>query len=458
MADTKISALTDGTTAISTDAIPVARAGANKYITPGYIQTMISAAAVFQPIDADLTALAGLTSAADKGIMFTGSGTAAVYALTAAGLALLDDADTAAQRATLFGATTAITGGGTIELGGFTLTVPATGSAALLATANVFTAAQAITIADSGTSTTTTLATLTHNSSGTPAASFGSRLLFNLDSATVDDRNAIALDVTWVTATDASRKSAFSVSSVTAGGALTEVLRVVDPFSLVTLQRQASFNYSELTAANLWITGTSRFQLSCTDSTNGVNITSGLLTAGTGNSANLVLRAGSTFAVHSLLSDTATNTAPATHVFRHNSSGTPAAGYGMLVQTQLQSSTTADQVVTDDTITWVVATHASRTARRVHAIYDTASRETFREEASGTAPMIGFLGAAAVVRQASAALTNNIVASGTTDQFDDFTNLSVYATDAAAIHADIYQLARKMKVIDDALRVYGFLT
>lgn len=36
----------------------------------------------------------------------------------------------------------AFTGGGTLATGGFTLTVPATGTAALLATANVFTAAQ----------------------------------------------------------------------------------------------------------------------------------------------------------------------------------------------------------------------------------------------------------------------------------------------------------------------------
>lgn len=58
-------------------------------------------AGLYQPLDADLTSIASLTGAANKMLYATGASTWALADLTAAGRALLDDADTSAQRTTL---------------------------------------------------------------------------------------------------------------------------------------------------------------------------------------------------------------------------------------------------------------------------------------------------------------------------------------------------------------------
>jgi hypothetical protein len=75
-----------------------------------------------QAYDAELAAIAGLTSAADKGIQFTGSGTAAVFDLTTAGKALLDDVDASAQRTTLGLGTIATQNANSVTLTGGTIT------------------------------------------------------------------------------------------------------------------------------------------------------------------------------------------------------------------------------------------------------------------------------------------------------------------------------------------------
>ena len=75
-----------------------------------------------QAYDADLQAIAGLTSAADKGIQFTGSGTAGTFDLTTAGKALLDDADASAQRTTLGLGTIATQNANNVSISGGSVT------------------------------------------------------------------------------------------------------------------------------------------------------------------------------------------------------------------------------------------------------------------------------------------------------------------------------------------------
>jgi hypothetical protein len=67
----------------------------------------------------------------------------------------------------------------------------------------------------------------------------------------------------------------------------------------------------------------------------------------------------------------------------------------------------------------------------------------------------GFFGAAAVAQPTVGANVNNVAASGTTGQFDDFTNGTVYATDYANLHATIYQLTRSVAQITVGLRALG---
>lgn len=55
-------------------------------------------------------------------------------------------------------------------------------------------------------------------------------------------------------------------------------------------------------------------------------------------------------------------------------------------------------------------------------------------------------------------ITNSVTSGGTDGTIANYTDLTVYSNDAAAIRNDIYQLARTVKFCSDALRAYGLLT
>jgi hypothetical protein len=162
------------------------------------------------------------------------------------------------------------------------------------------------------------------------------------------------------------------------------------------------------------------------------------------------------------VSDAGTTTVIEVAAFVRNSSGTPAAALGGDNGYYLKSSTTADTLAARQRWFWSTSTHASRKANVILSAYDTVERDIIGFGASGSAGLLGFfptVAAAPVVQQVDgAALTNNVTSGGTTDTIANYTDLSVYANDAAAIRNDLYLLSRKLKIVDDALRAYGLLT
>ncbi len=353
-----------------TDKLPRAKGGTglNGLLTgPGFLK-QISAGSTFTvalPTFGEINF--GAASGAESAVLHlhTGTGTATFDSIDLTGaLSALSGVLTAAHGGTGVNNSTRTltvsTNGGTLAFSAAssTLTIPATGTAALLGTAQTFSAD-------------------------------------NVFSATLDARQLLRV---------------FNTSGSTGYG-----LRFGDgstdigAFQSLDSGGTSAFFFS----ANRHFDGTNWQQLnarvgsSLLLNNNGLNFFAFLAASSAPVTAFTVNMAG---LMSTYLSDAATNAASLAIANRHSTSGTPAVGFGSITRVFLDSSTTADQTASDDYVLWATATHASRKARRSLYIYDTAQREWLRGEASGTAAMIGMLGAAAVVRQNITGVTTGTLA------------------------------------------------
>lgn len=267
---------------------------------------------------------------------------------------------------------------------------------------------------DSGTTTVTNGLTIGHQSTGTPAAGLGSATLYRINSSTTADQDAGRVTAYWTDATHATRTAAVGIEVVSNAGALAEVLRVTGSGTIATglsVTGNAAGSGVTLTVLSSGTneslvlqpkgTGTVTVGNSSTpvtgirilgsggiDSTisvtSGQKITvagleavgpvvwasgfaslggsSGNVTVVTVSNTHVSVTPNGTGRTRLTKSTSATSTVEVLAQLMHNSSGTPAAGFGGSHLFSLDSSTTDDQDAVQVAALWTVATHASRTS------------------------------------------------------------------------------------------------
>lgn len=347
---------------------------------------------------------------------------------------------------------TTITGGGTLGLGGFTLTAPATGTAALLATANVFTipqtvqgstnARQLIVKANSTQSLTNPLFQL-QNSSGTALLSITSNdatnVYIGVGAGVSNSGTQNAAMGNGALGGASSGSGNFALGSSALANATTCDANVAIGTDAGRYGTSMSSNMLIGNEAGLQLSGNNnvmigRYAGQLTTGTVSDNVIIGFLAGrnlATGNNANVIIgpSAGSqsghqgsnqlivensnslrpliygSFSADTLTfyaTDAATAAVRTQTTRDYSSSGTPAAGFGSRDRVLLRSSTTDSQLAAATDTLWATATHASFKARVLHQVGDAGGlREYLRGEASGTAALIGLYGAAAVAQKAA---------------------------------------------------------
>lgn len=222
---------------------------------------------------------------------------------------------------------------------------------------------------------------IAHNSSGTPAAGFGSGLLLTLHSSTTKDQDAAKIETAWIDATHATRTAKLTLKTVYQGAAAQ---------GMILGESGAIFNEDGNSWADFRIEGDTATRLFFVDASSD--------RVGIGTDAP-----ETRFHVSQTSGDT--NASRAIVMITHNSTGTPAAGFGAHLLFNLESDTTTDLNAAMLDATWSSATHASRKGQLSLRAYDaTTFRTGLTIGTNGSAALVGLYGTTPVA-QATTGLT-----------------------------------------------------
>jgi len=132
------------------------------------------------------------------------------------------------------------------------------------------------------------------------------------------------------------------------------------------------------------------------------HFTMGTINKGTGlvyiNGATSIGHPTCNSQLHVYKKDSGTNNNLTILTLDHDTSAAPTTGFGENILFRLTSSTTVWSSAALISAVWYEATHATRKADLVLTAYDTSIREGLRIRGNGSAPAIGFLGAAPQAR------------------------------------------------------------
>lgn len=155
--------------------------------------------------------------------------------------------------------------------------------------------------------------------------------------------------------------------------------------------------------------------------------------------------------------DAATSTVIIATTFDGISSGTPLVGTGAGVQFKIRTDAGGTQKIGSAIET--VSTNLGAGTEAFDLIFKTmtagaAANENFRLGSN----KIGFFAQTPAVRQSvNTVLVNNVTSGGTLSTIANYTDLTIYANDAAAIRNNFFRLTEKVLRLETALRNYGLV-